>query len=165
MHYQSTYLSPVGNILITCDEDFVLSIDFISSSLNCIENANDLTIKVHKWLDLYFSNQKPNPNSLPLMICGTSFQREVWEQIKQIPYGEITTYGKIAQEIANNHHILKMSAQAVGNAIGKNPFAIIVPCHRIIGSNHHLVGYAGGIEKKEFLLRHEGHHIENFIIK
>ncbi len=161
MHYHSTYLSPIGNILIRCDEKYVLRVEFISQYTYYQENGNHLTAQVRNWLDLYFAHQNPNPNSLPLFTCGSHFQKEVWECIKKTPYGEVTTYGKIAQEIAKSHPDSKMSAQAVGNAISKNPFVIVVPCHRIIGSDHSLVGYAGGVEKKEFLLRHEGHHIEN----
>lgn len=164
MHYHSTYLSPIGNILIKCDEKFVLKVEFISQYTYYKENCNNLTTQVRNWLDSYFAHQNPDPNSLPLFICGSPFQREVWEHIRKIPYGETTTYGKIAQEIAKNHPGSKMSAQAIGNAIGKNPFVIIIPCHRIVGSDRRLVGYAGGVEKKEFLLRHEGHKIENHIL-
>lgn len=161
MHYHSTYLSPIGNIIIICDEKFVLRVEFISKYTYYKENVNNLTTQVRNWLDLYFAHQNPDPNSLPLLISGSHFQREVWEYIRKIPYGELTTYGNIAQEIAKNHPGTKMSAQAVGNAISKNPFVIVVPCHRIVGSDHRLVGYAGGVEKKEFLLCHEGHTIEN----
>ena len=104
---------------------------------------------VIRWLDAYFAG-KPMPVDLPLSPAGTDFQRRVWDILLTIPYGETTTYGAIAKQLG-----APMSAQAVGQAVGKNPLAIIIPCHRVVGANGQLTGYAWGIERKQWLLRHE----------
>lgn len=108
-----------------------------------------------RWLDLYFSGSVPDI-SVPLHLNGTDFQREVWEILLSIPYGKTTSYGAIAAQLAARRGIKRMSAQAVGGAVGRNPVSIIVPCHRVIGANGSLTGYAGGIEKKRWLLHLEG---------
>ena len=115
----------------------------------------DIFDETKKWLDHYFLGQKPT-NELKLMINGTDFQKEVWNILLNIPYGTTSTYGDIANKIALNRGMKRMSAQSVGQAISKNPFAIIVPCHRVIGKNGHLIGYRWGIENKEKLLKLEG---------
>lgn len=93
----------------------------------------------------------------PIKIqSGSAFAREVWELLLQVPYGQLSTYGALAKQIAQKHNIAKMSAQAIGKAVGSNPIAIIIPCHRVIGANKNLVGYAGGLEKKITLLQIEG---------
>lgn len=104
-----------------------------------------------RWLDVYFSGREPD--FLPVLhLCGTMFQRNVWNILTKIPYGKTTTYGAIAKEIAEDRNLQKMSAQAVGGAVGRNPVAIIVPCHRVLGAGGQLTGYAGGIERKKELL-------------
>lgn len=106
------------------------------------------------WLDVYFSGQ--NPDFTPaLHFIGTPFQCEVWEYLCMIPYGKTTTYGLIANQIAKKHGKTHMSAQAVGSAVGRNRISIIIPCHRVIGTNGSLTGYAGGIDRKSALLRLE----------
>ena len=107
------------------------------------------------WLDGYFSGN-PAELSFPLNPHGTSFQKQVWEILLTVPYGKTTTYGAIAREIALRTGKEKMSAQAVGQAVGANPISILIPCHRVVGANGKLTGYAGGLDKKEWLLRHEG---------
>lgn len=107
------------------------------------------------WLDAYFQGLQPPINTLPLSPAGTEFQQLVWKLLPIIPYGETRSYGQIAQEVALRMGRERMSPQAVGGAIGRNPIAIIIPCHRVVGANSAMTGYAWGISKKEWLLRHE----------
>ncbi|MCD7885528.1 MAG: methylated-DNA--[protein]-cysteine S-methyltransferase [Lachnospiraceae bacterium] len=106
------------------------------------------------WLDIYFSGREPDFMP-PVSLTGSPFQLEVWEILKGIPYGQTMTYGEIAARIARQRGLATMSAQAVGGAIGHNPISIIVPCHRVVGANGNLTGYAGGIDKKRGLLKIE----------
>lgn len=109
------------------------------------------------WLDIYFSGNLPNftPKISLNSLNGSEFAKQIWQILLQIPYGKTTSYSEIAQKIAIQKCMAKMSAQAVGGAIGKNPIAIIIPCHRVIGSGGKLTGYAYGLDKKEFLLNLE----------
>ena len=107
------------------------------------------------WLSDYFTGVTVSPN-LQLAPQGTPFQKAVWDILLQIPYGQVTTYGEIAKQIAAAQGLSSMSAQAVGGAVGHNPISILIPCHRVVGSNQSLTGYAGGLDKKEALLRLEG---------
>lgn len=112
-----------------------------------------------RWLDGYFAGSRPDPRDLPLSPAGTVFQHAVWDILLTIPYGETFSYGKIAKMIADGRGIGRMSAQAVGGAVSKNPIAIVIPCHRVIGADGSLVGFGGGTEMlpvKEWLLTHEG---------
>lgn len=113
-----------------------------------------------QWLERYFAGEKPLPGELKLSPAGSEFQKEVWKLLCEIPYGETTTYGEIAKKMAKKRNKAKMSAQAVGNAVGHNPVSIIVPCHRVIGSDGGMTGYGGGIAKKVWLLNHEGVSVE-----
>lgn len=108
-----------------------------------------------KWLDSYFSGHNPDFTP-PICLKGTSFQEDVWEILNRIPYGKVISYGEIARQIAEKRGLKRMSAQAVGGAVGRNPISIIVPCHRVIGSDGSLTGYAGGLDKKTELLKIEG---------
>ena len=103
----------------------------------------------------YFNGEKPQINELDINLIGSEFRKIIWEILKNIPYGEVITYNDIAKEIAIQKGISRMSAQAVGGAVGHNPISIIIPCHRVVGSDGSLTGYAGGIEKKIYLLEHE----------
>ena len=107
-----------------------------------------------RWLDLYFAGKEPD-FSPALNPTGTAFQMSVWAILQTIPFGETTTYGAIARRLEEQTK-KRMSAQAVGGAVGRNPISIIVPCHRVIGADGSLTGYAGGLDKKEYLLRTEG---------
>lgn len=129
------------------------------------ENSNDgVLLATKSWLDRYFNGQKPNIDELNLSPIGSDFRQAVWKILCKIPYGETITYNDIAKEIARQRKIKKMSAQAIGGAVGHNPISIIIPCHRVVGTNGNLTGYAGGIEKKIWLLRHEHVNMENFFI-
>lgn len=108
------------------------------------------------WLDRYFDGRRPDPAELPLAPLGSEFRQRVWGKLLEIPYGKTTTYGDIAAALAREDGNEKMSAQAVGGAVGHNPISIIIPCHRVVGSNGSLTGYAGGIDKKVRLLELEG---------
>ena len=124
----------------------------------CADHAEgDLPVfeETKRWLDLYFSGRIPDFTPA-LHLRGTAFRRDVWEILLTIPRGSVTTYGEIASHIAAQRGLEHMSAQAVGGAVGHNPVSIIVPCHRVVGADGSLTGYAGGIERKAWLLALEG---------
>lgn len=158
MQYTTHYPSPIGNLLLAADEIgltglwiegqkyFALNLDS-----SCKEKELPLFEEAKRWLDIYFSGQEPE-FSLPLHFIGTNFQKEVWAILCSIPYGKTMTYGEIARHLANKRGLTSMSAQAVGGAVGHNPISIIVPCHRVVGANGSMTGYAGGIDKKVHLL-------------
>lgn len=125
-------------------------------------SATDKTVceEVKRWLESYFAGRILPPDGIALDLHGSAFQRMVWDELKKIPARETTTYGAIAKEIERKTG-KRMSAQAVGGAVGKNPVSILLPCHRVIGADGSLTGYTGGIDKKTWLLRHEGFCIEN----
>ena len=145
------YPSPVGTLYLTADEGGLTGIWMHRSKT---EDFPVLT-QAKVWLDSYFSGN-PIEFTFPLNPHGTTFQKQVWEILLAIPYGETTTYGAIAREMAQRTGKEKMSAQAVGQAVGANPISILIPCHRVVGAKGKLTGYAGGLDKKEWLLRHEG---------
>ena len=120
--------------------------------------------KVKQWLDIYFSGKQPD-FTVPLHFTGTDFQNAVWEILCTIPYGQTMTYGEIAKQIAVKKGLPRMSAQAVGGAVGHNEISIIVPCHRVVGTNGSLTGYAGGIDKKIKLLQLEKADMESFFLR
>lgn len=156
------YTSPLGDILLASRNEKLIGVWFegqkyylANISEDFIEKEDEILFKTINWLDSYFNGEKPSINGLDLAPEGTDFRCEVWDILCEIPYGETVTYKDIASKIAKNRGIEKMSAQAVGGAVGHNPISIIIPCHRVIGSDNTLVGYAGGLDKKTFLLRHE----------
>ena len=156
------YTSPIGDILLASRNKKLIGSWFkgqkyylANVSDEIIEKDDETLIKTEEWLDAYFSGEKPLINELDLEPAGTEFRKEVWNILCEIPYGKTTTYKDIADQIAKKRGIEKMSAQAVGGAVGHNPISIIIPCHRVVGSNRDLTGYAAGIEKKKFLLKHE----------
>ena len=160
MEYIFEYKSPIGIIIITSDETGITGLQFKGESeaevLSDKRYKETSAIKeAKKWLDLYFSGK--NPGYIPAINpTGTEFQKLVWKLLLEIPYGKTTNYGEIAGKIAEIKNVSRMSAQAVGGAVGKNPIAIIIPCHRVVGKNGKLTGYAYGIDKKISLLALEG---------
>lgn len=116
-----------------------------------------------KWLDAYFKGEKEEI-SFPLAPKGSAFQRSVWDILREIPYGETTTYGEIAKILSDRQKRPSMSAQAVGGAVARNPISILIPCHRVVGTNGSLTGYAGGMERKIKLLTLEGVDTKRFFI-
>lgn len=156
MIYTAQYDAPPGTMLLASDGTALTALDFDDAG-DCIRGIQkDLPVfeETFHWLDLYFAGRVPDFMP-PLAPAGTEFQHAVWELLRTIPYGETTTYGRIAEQIAAARGG-RMSAQAVGGAVGRNPISIIIPCHRVIGSDGSLTGYAGGLARKEFLLRLEG---------
>lgn len=111
--------------------------------------------QVSDWLAAYFAGKRPDPDEVPLSPAGTAFQRQVWTLLREIPYGKTVTYGGLARKMAARLGRESMSAQAVGNAVGRNPISILIPCHRVLGADGSLTGYAGGLERKGWLLAHE----------
>ena len=165
MIYTTHYKSPIGDLLLASKEGKLIGLwiegqKYYKSNFleEMKENENDkMLLKAKKWLDRYFDNEKPNINELELNPIGSEFRQAVWKILCDIPYGKVTTYKKIAEKIAKQKGITKMSAQAVGGAVGHNPISIIIPCHRVVGTNGDLTGYAGGLDKKIYLLEHEKH--------
>lgn len=166
MEYIFEYKFPIGIIIITSDETEITGLRFKGESeaevLSDKKYKETSAIKEgKKWLDLYFSGK--NPGYIPAINpTGTEFQKLVWKLLLEIPYGKTTTYGEIAGKIAEIKNVSRMSAQAVGGAVGKNPIAIIIPCHRVVGKNGKLTGYAYGIDKKISLLALEGANMVKF---
>ena len=161
MQYTSRYASPLGSILLAADDIGLVGLWFegqkyFAHGLAKTHEEKELPLfaKVKRWLDIYFSGQQPQ-FTVPLHFIGTAFQKEVWELLCTIPYGQTTTYGAIAKQLAAKRGLPQMSAQAVGGAVGHNKISIIVPCHRVVSKNGSLTGYAGGIDKKTALLRLE----------
>ena len=155
------YDSPLGRIRMAADEIGLTVLCFEGAkydadrlSAGCFEQETEILSAGKCWLDMYFSGK--NPDFLPpLHSKGSAFQMTVWDILLEIPYGETVSYGEIARKIAEKRGISRMSAQAVGGAVGHNPIAIIIPCHRVVGSDGSMTGYAGGIDKKIKLLELE----------
>ena len=161
MLYTSHYASPLGGMTLVSDGTALVGLYFdgqkyAAEGLDATHTQKNLPIfkEVRRWLDVYFSGRKPDFTP-PTAPAGTAFQQSVWEILRTIPYGETTTYGAIARRIEQNTGC-RMSAQAVGGAVGRNPISILIPCHRVIGADGSLTGYAGGLDKKERLLQWEG---------
>jgi methylated-DNA-[protein]-cysteine S-methyltransferase len=159
----SIYPSPLGPLLLASEKDALTGLwlpgqKYYAAGLPK-EAAEDPSLPVlksaAKWLDAYFAEARPDPHALPLAPGGSEFQRLIWSLLREIPYGETTTYGALAAK-AETRLGRKTAARAVGAAVGRNPISIILPCHRVLGASGSLTGYAGGLDKKEWLLRHEG---------
>ncbi len=157
------YQSPLGSLTLGSDGENIVGLwlagqkYFGGTVFGEMEQNNALPAfcKAKSWLDSYFAGERPLLSDLPLRPLGGIFRRRVWKILCKIPYGEVATYGGIAKEIAE-HTGRPMSARAVGGAVGHNPISIIIPCHRVVGTNGSLTGYSGGITAKIWLLRHEG---------
>ena len=158
MTYAAYYFSPLGRIVLMSDGTALTELDFAEGvpEVSAVHTQKDLPVfrEVCRWLDVYFAGRDPGTLP-PLAPHGTAFQQAVWNILCGIPYGTTTTYGRIAAHIAAARGG-RMSAQAVGGAVGRNPISILIPCHRVIGADGSLTGYAGGLDKKEALLRLEG---------
>lgn len=161
MQYINYYSSPLGKITLASNGNELIGLWFegqkyFGSTLNGEYKQKSLPVfeQTAKWLDVYFSGKNPDFTP-PLFLSSTSFRNEVWKILLTIPYGKIMTYGEIAKLMAENRGVEKMSAQSVGGAVGHNPISIIVPCHRVVGTDGSLTGYAGGVDIKEKLLKFE----------
>lgn len=161
MVYTYKYKSPLGDILLAADEVGLTGLWFEGQKYfaNTLPNEHisqetEILIKAKKWLDIYFSGKEPKFIP-PLHPTGSEFRQAVWKILLQIPYGQTITYGEIARKMAEVKNTAHMSAQAVGGAVGHNEISIIIPCHRVVGANGSLTGYAGGMDKKIALLELE----------
>ncbi|MDO4289422.1 MAG: methylated-DNA--[protein]-cysteine S-methyltransferase [Eubacterium sp.] len=170
MQYISHYSSPLGRILLAADDIGLTGLWFEGQKyfalyLDREHKEKELPVlkKAKQWLDIYFLGKEPD-FTVPLHFTGTAFQNEVWEILCTIPYGQTMTYGEIAKQIAAKRGLPRMSAQAVGGAVGHNEVSVIVPCHRVVGTNGSLTGYAGGIDKKVKLLTLEQVNMEGLFI-
>jgi len=164
MYFATIYESPIGPLQLACDEENLLGLwiagqkyfgGTIPGSLVSHDKAPVFSL-ARSWLDEYFAGKQPPLSDLPYAPIGSSFRQIVWGLLCKIPYGETTTYGELAKAVASLTGTATMSSQAVGGAVGRNPISIIIPCHRVVGTNGSLTGYAGGIRKKIHLLEHEG---------
>lgn len=158
MQFIHQYYSPLGNILLAADDIGLTGLWFAGQKYYAgnlaaehEEQNTPVFEQAKEWLDIYFTGREPQFMP-PIHMTGTPFQLAVWEILRRIPYGKTTTYREIAKEIARQRGLPHMSAQAVGGAVGHNAISIIIPCHRVVGTNGSLTGYAGGIDKKVKLL-------------
>ena len=155
------YESPLGGVLLAADEIGLTGLwvdgqKYFARGLPAdrVEWETPALLEAKRWLDIYFSGKEPDFTP-PLHPIGSAFRQSVWEILLQIPYGKTTTYGEIARQLSEKMGLSRMSAQAVGGAVGHNEISIIIPCHRVVGTNGSLTGYAGGIDKKGKLLELE----------
>lgn len=162
MDYKWHYDSPLGGITLASDGEALTGLWFdgqIFFADTMSENTKEMKLPIFvetcHWLDIYFTGKEPNFTP-QLKMNTTPFRKAVWEVLLTIPFGKTMTYGDIAKLIAQKRGIAQMSAQAIGGAVGHNSIALIIPCHRVVGSKGNLTGYAGGLDKKVKLLRLEG---------
>lgn len=170
MIYTSKYTSPLGGILLAADEVGLRGLWFDGQKYFARDLPDERTERetpalseAKRWLDLYFGGQEPDFLP-PLHPVGTPFRQAVWEILLRIPYGKTVTYGEISKQLAEKMGLERMSAQAVGGAVGHNEISIIIPCHRVVGSNGSLTGYAGGINRKIKLLELERADMSRFFV-
>ena len=170
MVYTCHYESPLGGILLAADEVGLTGLWFDGQKYFArdlpaehTERNTPLLLKAGRWLDIYFTGREPD-FMLPLHPVGSAFRQSVWEILLQIPYGQTMTYGEIARQLAERQGGVRVSAQAVGGAVGHNEISIIIPCHRVVGTGGSLTGYAGGIDKKIKLLELEHADMRRFFV-
>ncbi len=170
MEYIHHYNSPLGGITLASDGEALIGLWFdeqkyFGDTLSQEYNEQNLPVfeQTDKWLDIYFSGKAPDFTP-PLNMKTTAFRKAVWEIMLTIPFGQTMTYGQIADEIAKQKGLSKMSAQAVGGAVGHNSISLIIPCHRVVGTNGSLTGYAGGVDKKVELLTLEKADMSKFFV-
>ena len=150
--------TPLGEVTLAASGDALIGLWFRGQKYELatlkgerLENPDSALLReAARWVDAYFEGRRPDPGALPLKPVGTPFRQRVWQQLLRIPYGATTTYGALAQALDRPG-----GAQAVGGAVGHNPISIIIPCHRVLGADGALTGYAGGLERKQALLRLE----------
>ena len=164
------YESPLGGVLLAADEIGLTGLWFDGQKnfarglpADRVERETPALLEAKRWLDIYFSGKEPDFTP-PLHPIGSAFRQSVWEILLQIPYGKTTTYGEIARQLSEKMGLSRMCAQAVGGAVGHNEISIIIPCHRVVGTNGSLTGYAGGIDKKGKLLELEQTDMTGFFV-
>ena len=150
-----TFDSPLGQMCLCCDGNVLIAVTFTGQayeekhiSKDAVAGSHPVLEQAKVWLSLYFQGEIPYFLP-PFRLNGTPFQKQVWDALLQIPYGQTITYGELAKQLGCK------SAQAVGGAVGRNPISILIPCHRVVGADGKLTGYAGGVEKKEYLIHLE----------
>lgn len=147
--------SPLGELLLEGDREALTGIWFADGRFvphpACADGEGEPFRSAAAWLEAYFAGNAPEPDVIPVKLMGSPFQMLVWEELKRIPYGQVTTYGAIAKGLEEKLG-RRVAAQAVGGAVGRNPVSILIPCHRVVGANGSLTGYGGGLWRKEFLL-------------
>lgn len=150
--------SPVGKLLLVSDGVCLTGLYMDREPLPQWQRKDEAEIfcATRKWLDSYFAGQPEPAADIPLKPEGTAFQKRVWDLLRTIPWGQTRSYGDLARQLAAELGKERMSAQAVGQAVGRNPVSILVPCHRVVGTDGSLTGYAGGLDRKKWLLCHEG---------
>ena len=161
--YKTEINSPLGTLTITSDGEYLTGLFienqkyFLYNFPKDLKEEDNLPIfkETKLWLNDYFNGKNPNPNNLNLNPQGTEFRKIVWQELLKIPYGKTITYKELGKKVASKLDKNSMSSQAIGGAVGHNPISIIIPCHRVIGTNGSLTGYAAGISKKEYLLKLE----------
>lgn len=170
MVYTCHYESQLGGILLAADEIGLTGLWFDGQKYFARELPAERTEKempilteTKRWLDIYFTGTEPDFLP-PLHPIGSTFRQEVWKLLLQIPYGKTVTYGELARQLAEKRGLPRMSAQAVGGAVGHNQISVLIPCHRVVGANGSLTGYAGGIQKKVKLLELEGTDVSGFFV-
>lgn len=170
MQYTTFYNSPLGRILLAADDIGITGLWFDGEkyyahnlSPEHKEKETPVFNEARKWLDIYFTGKEPDFMP-PIHMIGTPFQIVVWNILQKIPYGHTVTYGEISRQIAAARGLERMSAQAVGGAVGHNEISVIIPCHRVVGTNGSLTGYAGGVDKKLKLLTLEGVNMEKLFV-
>ncbi len=177
MIHMKIYESPIGKLFLAAENEALIGLWmqgqkyfpeklFLEQSgvIDCTGKDCGILALTRVWLDQYFAGDRPNPGRLKLapgLAPGilppvSEFRQQVWKLLLEIPYGEVVTYGELARRLAKRRGLKSMSAQAVGGAVGHNPLSIIIPCHRVVGADGSLTGYAGGVEKKRWLLKLEG---------
>lgn len=172
MFYATTYPSPIGLLTLASDGESLVGLWVAGQKyhgdtiLKTVVERDDLKVfaKVKEWLKCYFAGDNPTIEQIPLAPLGTDFRKMILRILCEIPYGQLTTYGEISKRVAMEMGRESMSSQAVGGAVGHNPISIIIPCHRVVGSNGSLTGFASGIETKIKLLQLEGVDISNLFV-
>lgn len=168
MLYKTVYHSPIGPLTLAADETHLVGVwldgqkYFGAAYKEPFADRADHPVlqKAVQWLKDYFAGKRPAISALPLKPQGSPFRQRVWQILCKIPYGQVVTYGDIARQLAQEQGQKSMSAQAVGGAVGHNPISVIIPCHRVVGADGSLTGYAGGLQAKSWLLAHEGAQIK-----
>lgn len=172
MIFATRYASPIGSLTLAGDGKRLLGLWMDGQKYfggTVAESWSESTgvrpfDETKRWLDRYFAGRNPSIDQLPLAPRGGEFRRGVWRILRGIPYGRVITYGQIAQQMAAKAGKARMSGQAVGGAVGRNPISVIIPCHRVVGANGSLTGYSGGMAKKIKLLELEGVDMRNLFV-
>lgn len=171
MYYSTVYPSLIGLLALASNGEQIVGLwvegqKYFGSRLGELQEPDDLPVfnQARQWLDSYFAGEQPEVSLVPLAPEGSEFRRVIWQILCDTPYGQTTTYGEIARQMATKMGRFSMSSQAVGGAVGRNPVSIIIPCHRVVGTNGSLTGYASGLARKIRLLELEGVDVSSFSI-